>query len=249
MQESVVAVSPHWHGPKLLATCASEVVAAKARDFPSGSVRRDQNRKIGVVPTPFGAMELSVWKDPFTSDAIECCVYTGVLLGEHEDYRGDARFTYYKRAKGYDWLSDRGLRLCMDAHSEDAIALYELLASETGNDAAMDFNMEGLLFADRVRIAPEYRGSAAWKALYFCTMSAVFAHQKRCCEHFTFFAHPFLSQEDNAPDDPAKLAQGARDLRRFYAVHLDAKVIRTAAGPTGYMRAPVPDAIWTAFAP
>lgn len=230
-----------WHGSNLYATSLRAVCDAKRIAFPKGSIRRGQSRDIGTVRTPFGIIELSVHKDGFADQSIEHNQYFGRLHhGNCEEVVGRCFFSTYRPVRGSGWLSDDCLFYHMDDISQEACEFHVVLSDDDEDSFEMVFNLEGMLTADEIWISQELRGSAAWKVLYFCTMSAVFAHQRRLYTRFVFKAHPLIVH--NAPNRPSKeeLQQQSKLLRRFYAAHLGAHVIQNNGSPTEYMRAKVP---------
>ena len=241
-------VGDAWRGHALYSSCLREVLASKQIVFPKGALRRGQSRSIGAVNTPFGSIELSVHKDPDADLDIEHNWYIGRLLGSDGVERGGCSFSTYRPVRGRGWLSDRALFFSMDSMSDDAYTWYRVLSGENASDFEIEFNSEGLLIADEIFVTPDIQGSGAWKVLYFCTMSAVFAHQRREYGAFVFHAHPFIDANDKAQIPRVEHQRQAKQLRRFYAVHLKARVIRKKGEPTEYMRAQVPYALSRAWA-
>lgn len=237
-----------WRGDALYSTCLREVLASKQTVFPKGALRRGQVRTIATVNTSFGAIALSVHKDAYAGLHIEHNWYSGRLLGHDGVERGSCLFSTYRPVRGRGWLSDRDIFESMDAMSDDACNWYGVLGSENGLGLEVEFNLEGLLIAESVSVAPDLQGSLAWKALYFSTMSAVFAHQRRDYGGFAFHAHPFIDPDGKAQTPWSEQQRQAKQLRRFYAVHLNARVIRRNGEPTEYMRAQVPYALSRAWA-
>ena len=237
-----------WRGDALYFSCLQAVQASKQKVFPKGALRRGQIRSIAAVNTPFGSIELSVHKDEYADLHIEHNWYIGRLLGHDGVERGSCFFSTYRPVRGRGWLSDRDIFECMDAMSDDACNWYGVLWGENASALEVAFNLGGLLIADNVSVTPDLQGSLAWKALYFSTMSAVFAHQRREYETFVFHAHPLIKADEIAQVPRIELQRQAKQLRRFYAVHLNARVIRKRGEPTEYMRAQVPYALSCAWA-
>ena len=236
-----------WRREGLYLSCLREVAVSKQIAFPKGSLRRGQTKSLGLVATPFGTVELSVYKDEQADLSIEHNKYIGELLGNDGGVCGRCFFSTYRTVRGRGWLTDEAIFVCMDAMSEEACDWYETLSGADDADLEYDFNLDGLLTADSIWIAPELRGTQAWKVLYFCTMSSVFVHQRRMYEEFVFKAHPLVNRDEVGKIPKAELQHQARQLRRFYAVHFDARVIRSKEKPTEYMRAPVPEALCRAW--
>lgn len=233
-----------WRGEELYLSSLHEVAASKQKAYPKGSLRRGQTQSLGVVSTPFGAIELSVYKDEEADLHIEHNRYFGKLLSNDGAVCGRCFFSTFRKMRGRGWLTDEDIFVCMDAMSQEACDWYEILSGTDGADFEYDFNMDGLLTADEIWVAPELRGTQAWKVLYFCTMAAVFVHQRRIYENFVFKAHPLVDPDQFDQIPKAELHNQARQLRRFYAVHLGARGLRLKGKQTHYMRAQVPDAFF-----
>ena len=233
-----------WRGEGLYLSSLHEVAVSKQKAFPKGSLRRGQTKSLGVVSTPPGVVELSVYKDEEADLHIEHNRYFGKLLGNDGAVCGRCFFSTYRPVRGRGWLTAEAIFVCMDAMSQEACDWYEILSGDDSADLEQDFNSGGLLIADEIWIAPELRGTQAWKVLYFCTMSAVFVHQRQMYEDFVFKAHPLVKPDQFAQIPRAELQHQARQLRRFYAVHLGARALRCEGEPTEYMRAPVPNAFF-----
>ncbi len=135
----------------------------------------------------------------------------------------------------------------MDATSQEASEWYELLRYEDDASLEEDYNTHGLLTADEIWISPALRGSSAWKVLYFSTMCSVFLQQKRLYDEFVFKAHPLIDRDDLGKMSKEVIHKRARDLRRLYAVQLNAWGIWHEGEPTMYMRAGVPEALFRAW--
>lgn len=236
-----------WLGHSLFENCLREVYASKQKTFPKGSLRRGQTKSLGVVKTPFGRIQLSVHKDETADMHIEHNIYSGYLLRNDGTESGRCFFSTYRPIRGRGWLTDEAIFFSMDAMSQEAYDWYAILSGDGDGDLEISFNTAGLLTADEIWIDPELRGAQAWKVIYFSTMSAVFVHQRRMYEDFLFKAHPLIKADeiDKIPKDDIR--NQARQLRRFYAVHLNAFVISNNGKRTHYMRAPVPDSLLRAM--
>ena len=236
-----------WHHELNYGTCLRKIFAAKKIAFPKGALRRGQTKPLGVVSTSFGNIELSVSKSAEADMNIERIRYTGRLLDCHGLICGRCSFSTYRTVRGRGWLTDSTIANCMDAIDQEAWDWYEILRNEVDANFEESFNADGLLSADEIWIASELRGSSTWKVLYFCTMSAVFVHQKRMYDEFVFKAHPLLKPGELGSMPEEVIQDQKRTLRRLYAIQLDAKLIRHEGQPTDYMRAWVPDALFSAW--
>lgn len=240
-----------WRGDSLYITCLREAYASKQRTFPKGSIRRGETKSLGMVQTPFGCVELSVHKEGFAGAGIDQLGYFGQLVAIDKTITGRCQFSTYRPSRGRGWLTENDIFWSMDAISQEAGDWFDVLANENCRYLVEVMNLDGLLTADEIWIAPDLRGTVAWKALYFCTMSAVFAHQRQTYDDFVFKAHPLLNADTFNEIPEIEIRRQTRQLRQFYSVHLDARVIRTKDGQTtDFMRAPVPYAIlleWLAF--
>lgn len=240
-------VDGDWRGEALYQTCFRAVDLATQASPQKRSLRCGQTKSLGVVSSPFGTIELSVIREYCDELEINHIRYIGKLLREDGGVCGRCFFSTYRPVRGAGWLDADTLFSCMDALSQEALEFIEILSNADDADFEETFNPGGLLTADELWLAPELRGTLAWKLLYFCTMSAVFLHQRRLYEDFVFKAHPLVDHDAVDRPSSAELRLQARQLRRFYAAHLDAKIICNDGKPTEYMRAPVPDALSHAF--
>lgn len=229
-----------WRGEELYRTCLREVRASVAAAGIKGYIRPYKTYSMGAIATPYGCLDLSV-SQPDPDPPIKQHLYFGRLVGADGTERGRCFFSTYKRTRNCGWLCADDILFSMDALSQQACEWAEIILAD--DDALIEetFNQTGLLTADEIWIAPELRNSNAWKVVYFATMAAVFAHQKRAYEDFVFKPHPLMDEAERKTLSKADLAQQAKDLRRLYAVHLDARTIWNNGNPTDRMRAWVPD--------
>ena len=237
-----------WRGDNLYRNCLLAVCTSKKLIFPKGAATY-KNQLLASISTPFGKIDLFVRKN-------DCCLgtlmshvyYLGKLTNTAGASLGSCFFSLYRTARGHGYLSEEAIFLGMDSISEDASELFEVLDNDDGGfDVEQGFNVDGVLVADEINVDKSIRGSLAWKILYFSTLSAVFAHQRRTYREFVFIAHPLINSDVTENTSNEELRQQAQGLRRFYAVHLSAKVIRNNGTPTDYMSAPVPKALIDAW--
>ena len=236
-----------WRGDALYLSCVQSVEESQQKAFPKGALRRGQRRSLGEVKTPFGTIELSVHKDAFADLYIEHNCYFGQLLGHDGVVCGSCFFSTYRPVRGRRWLTNSTIYECMDAISDEALTWYDILSREDSWKLEFDLNYQGLMTAEEIWVDPELRGTQAWKVLYFSAMSAVFSHQRRVYDDFVFHAHPLIDADKIDQVPKSERLHDTRNLRRFYAVHLEASVIRIKGSPTEYMRAPVPEVLWQAW--
>lgn len=237
-----------WHGDRLHETCFREVHAVMRTVPQTGTLRRGQTKTLGTVGTPFGNVELSVSRSPDTMGLdIQLDHYHGRMLNCEGVVSGRCTFSTYRTIRGRGWLTNDKIFFCMDATSQEASEWYELLRYEDDSNFEEEFNTEGLLTADEIWISPELRGSSAWKVLYFSTMSTVFLEQRRLYQAFVFKAHPLIDRDELGKMSKQAIQKQAQDLRRLYAVQLNAWGIWQEGKPTMYMRAGVPGALFRAW--
>ena len=69
-----------WRGKGLYLSSLHEVAVSRQKAFPKGSLRRGQTKSLGVLSTPFGAVELPVYKNEEADLHIEHNRYFGKPL-------------------------------------------------------------------------------------------------------------------------------------------------------------------------
>lgn len=166
---------------------------------------------------------------------------TGRLLGPAGELAGECRFASYRKKPAAAPLDAARICRALDALSQEEEDLGAALALWNPQRLESDINARCLLVAERVEVFAPFKGTGAWKALYFATLEKALAAQPARPEEFFFTVFPldFSGRVSRANLREFRLA--LRHMKLFYAAHLDARTLGRPGTSGSFMRAPVPE--------
>lgn len=164
---------------------------------------------------------------------------TGTMKTAEGRIVGTCCFTVYRRKFNRRWLDCDEILSALD-HRAATGQIGQALAYHDEYALEVDFNVGGLLIADRIHIEHEFRGRSDWKRLYFATMAEALSSLKRKPEEYYFKVFPLPFEGCCTPENRREFESARRDLRLLYAIHLSATCMQSPHLNGLFMKAPVP---------
>jgi len=165
----------------------------------------------------------------------------GILSGSDGEKIGSCQFDLYRRKWNRPWMEFDEIVYWMDAISESAQHMSEVLSFDSWLEAENSFNSSGLLVAERVQIEPQAQGQGAWKSLYFATMQKALEPLKYTPDKFYFKVFPLEFELKVTKKNMSKFKVAERALKLLYQIHLAGAPLLVPAGLGCYMKAPIPE--------
>ena len=192
------------------------------------------------VPSPFGSIELTTRQDASPDFDLITFHTMGRLILPDGEVAGVCRFASYRKLRDGAALSAAGFCREMEAVSQEELDLGEALAAWNPPGLEGYLNDSCLLIAERVEVFAPLKGSGAWKSLYLATMEKALASHPKRPETFFFTVFPLDFTGRVSRANHGEYLAALRNMKLFYAAHLDARAFGVPGKNGCFMRAPVP---------